>query len=417
MIDLLITGIAIFTESGTEPGAVDVAIHEGKIVRLGKGLDLESEVTIDGSGCLLIPGMVESHIHLDIALMNEPDRPGRPEPYLSHYQLNETLERRRRKFTHEDIVDRATRALELASRKGVTSMRAQCHIDREVGLKHLQALLEARDACSAFIDVDLVAFPQQGLTSHPDNRPLFEEAFAAGIDVMGCAPNLDRQVNGAIRTREHIDLALDFAVAHGVDLDTHVDLGLPDICSYDQLESSYLAEKTIERGYQGRVTAGHLSSLGCLEPDEVAKALELFKAARLHVISQPDLYRLGRDDVANSRRGLTRVKELLKADINVSLASNNVRDALRPMGNFDLLEEALILAYGAHMDSVEEFGDLLRMCTYNGARILGLAGYGVGIGCVADLVVLDCKSPSAAIVSQAERRAVIKNGRLLYGPH
>ena len=131
------------------------------------------------------------------------------------------------------------------------------------------------------------------------------------------------------------------------------------------------------------------------------------------MVSQPDLYRLGRGDTHHVRRGLTRVKELLAAGVNVTYASNNVRDAFRPLGNFDLLEEGLILAYGTHMDTVEELNTLLRMSTYNGARALGLQDYGLEKGCQADLVILDAPSASAALVGQTEKLYVFKAGRLM----
>ena len=133
----------------------------------------------------------------------------------------------------------------------------------------------------------------------------------------------------------------------------------------------------------------------------------------MNVVCQPDLFRLGREDTKNVRRGLTRVKELLKAGVNVAYASNNVRDALRPMGNFNFLEEGLILAYGAHMDTVEELETILKMSTYNAARILGLEHYGLEAGCHADLNIFDCTSPSEAIVGQAEKLYVIGRGEIL----
>ena len=133
----------------------------------------------------------------------------------------------------------------------------------------------------------------------------------------------------------------------------------------------------------------------------------------MNVVCQPDLFRLGREDTKNVRRGLTRVKELLKAGVNVAYASNNVRDALRPMGNFDFLEEGLIIAYGAHMDTVEELETILKMSTYNGAGILGLENYGLEAGCYADLIIFDCTSPSEAIVGQAEKLYVIRRGEVL----
>jgi cytosine deaminase len=179
----------------------------------------------------------------------------------------------------------------------------------------------------------------------------------------------------------------------------------------------YLAKKTLEVGYQGRVTAGHLCSLGSAEPDVAQRVIELLNEARISVISQPDMYRLARQDDVHVRRGLTRVKELLDGGVNVTLASNNVRDVLRPVGNFNLLEEALILSYGAHMDSIDQLDTLMRMATYGGAKAIGLEDYGLQPGCKADMVVLDAPTPSAAIVGQVEKNYVFKSGCLMAASH
>lgn len=409
MIDLLLRNVRIEGE-GTP---VDVAVDGGVIVDRGVNLDYVAWQEIAGNGRLLIPGFVESHLHLDIALMNDWQQPGRPEPYLSHYGLNKSMERRRRDFTVEDIERRASTALELASRHGVTALRAQCHVDREVGLKHVEVLQRVKEKYAGRVTVQIVTFPQQGLINHPDNADLFREAFRIGADVMGGASNLDVGDDGRIAWRSHIDAAFDLAMELDIDLDIHADLGIPQTITLDELETVYIARQTIERGYQERVTVGHASTLGVATPDVAAEAIALIKEAELNIISQPDLYRLGREDTHNVRRGLTRVKELLAAGVNVTYASNNVRDALRPMGNFDLLEEGLILSYGAHMDTVEELNTILRMSTTNAAKALRLPNYGLQPGCTADFVLLNAPTPSATIVGQVEKAYVFKNGRLM----
>jgi len=409
MLDLLVRNVRIEGETTS----VDVAVNDGKIVDRGLALDYGAAQEMDGNGRLLIPGFVESHLHLDIALMNDWETPGRPEPYVSHYGLNAALERRRRQFTAEGIEQRASKALEMASRHGVTALRAQCHVDREVGLKHVEVLQGVKEKYADQVTVQIVTFPQQGLINHPDNAALFREAFRIGADVMGGASNLDVMGNGGIDWRSHIDAAFELAMDLNVDLDIHADLGLPSTVTLDELETVYIAQQTIERGYQGRVTVGHACTLGVATPDVAVEAITLIQEARLNIISQPDLYRLGREDTHNVRRGLTRVKELLAAGVNVTYASNNVRDALRPMGNFDLLEEGLILAYGAHMDTVDELNTILRMSTYNAAQALRLPNYGLEPGCTADFVILDAPSPSAAIIGQVEKILVVKNGRIV----
>jgi cytosine deaminase len=408
MIDLLLRDVTL-----DGAGRMDIAVEGGIIVDRGPRLEYEARQEFDLKGRLLIPGFVESHVHLDIALMNSWDRPGRPEPFTSVGGLNEAMERRRRAFTQEDIRRRASQALELASRHGVTAMRAQCHVDPEVGLRHLEALLQVKEAYQDRIDLQIVAFPQQGILRHPQGKDLFRQALRLGADVMGCASDLDRDDQGKVDFRRHIEAAFDLAMKMDVDLDMHADLKLPEQVALDDLEVVYAARRAIEYGYQGRVTAGHVCALDSALPEVAQQAIELIQAAQISVVSQPDLYRLGRDDKAHVRRGLTRVKQLLDAGVNVTYASNNVRDAYRPMGNFDLLEEGLILCYGAHMDTVEELETLVRMSTYHAARALKLQDYGLEKGCRADLVVLDAPSPSAALIGQVEKTHVFKSGRLV----
>ena len=413
MIDLLIKNIRLDQSNKIR----DIAVKNSIIHKIGHNIQDQSDQIIDGRNRLAWPAFVESHLHLDISLCNNETIPGRTEPYLSHYGLNDNLEKRRQQFTTEDIIKRATEAVFRAARHGITAIRAQCHIDRSIGLKHLEALVDVKQACSHLVDIQIVAFPQQGLINHPDNRPLFRKALQSGIDVMGAAPNLDRNDNGDIDFRAHIDLALDLALEAGVDLDVHADLGLTHPRSVNDLEVVHLARKVIEHHYQGRVAAGHVSALGSTDPEIAKQAIDFIAEAGLHIVSQPDLYRLGRDDKVDVRRGLTRIKELLAAGVNIAYASNNVRDCLRPMGNFDLIEEGLVLAHGAHMDTVEELETILKMSTYNPARILGLKNYGLSEGSTADINILDCYSPSEAIIGQAEKRYVIRKGTIIAENH
>ena len=406
--------IGALIRNATIPGSLeyqDFAIDGGVILQRGPRLEYPARLEIDAGGRLLIPGFVESHLHLDIALMNDAQRPGRPQPFRSPVELNQIVEQRRKTFTRQEIEDRAGRALELASRHGVTALRAQCHVDPEIGLRHLEALVAVRERYRQRVALQIVAFPQQGFFGAPDGLDLFRQAFRHGADVMGCASNLER--GQGIDFRQHIDAALDLAMQLDVDLDLHADLGIPPSIGLEDLEVVHLARRVMERGYQGRVTAGHVCALDSASPEVAEQAIELIHAAQISVISQPDMYRLGREDLSHVRRGLTRVRQLLAAGVNVAYASNNVRDGYRPLGNFDLLEEGLVLAYGAHMDSVAQLETLLQMATWNPARLMRLPGYGLEPGCQADLVLLDAPSPSAAIASQAEKLYVFKAGQLV----
>lgn len=403
MIEVLLKNVCI----QEQVQLTNVAVDGGRIIDVGPELEYSARQEFDLNGRLLIPGFVESHLHLDIALMNSWGKAGRPLPFRVPADVAGDLTRRRAAFTQEDIERRASAALELASRHGITALRAQCHIDPEVKLRHLEALLRVKQKYAGRVAVQIVAFPTRGLVRHPEVVELFREAFRMGADVMGCA---SRQTD----LPGNIDAAFALAIEHNVDLDVHADVSLeyPPV-ELDDMDVFRLAQLTLKHGFQGRVAAGHLCTLGSCHPEVADKAIALILQAGISVVSLPDLYRLGRQDTCNVRRGLTRVKELLRAGVNVTYASNNVRDAIRPLGNCDLLEEALILSYGAHMDTVEELETLIRMSTYNAAKALRLDDYGVAKGCAADLVVLDASSASSAVASQAEKLLVFKAGRLV----
>lgn len=404
MIELLLRDVV-------EPGSsspVNVAVDGGRILAIGPDVDYPAREAIDGERGLLSPAFVESHLHLDIALSNDAQKPGRAEPFVSMAGLNAAIECRRRAFTHDEIVERASSALRLALRHGTTAVRAQCHLDTDIGLKHVLALQAVKERFAGLVTLQIVAFPQQGLLRQPGTLDLFREAFRCGADVMGGAANIESERHFS----EHIDAAFELALELDRDLDIHADLGLRDEVALDELELVHIARRTIRHGYQGRVTIGHACTLDSAAPEVAEEAIGLLKEADINVVSQPDLYRLGREDRRHVRRGLTRVKEMLAAGVNVTYASNNVRDALRPLGNMDLLEEALILAYGAHLDTIEQLETLLRMSTYHAARTLRLPDYGLRPGALADLVLFDAPSASAAIVGQAEKRVVVKNGRV-----
>jgi cytosine deaminase len=219
MVDLILRNATLFDGSS----GVDIAVDQGKIVDRGSHLKYLPSQEIDLETRLVIPGFVESHIHLDIALMNSWERPGRQEPFQLMSDLNAALEKRRITFTQEEIEQRASTALKMASRHGVTAMRAQCHVDPEVGLRHLRALLNVKDQYQDLVTLQIVAFPQQGLLQIPGTLDLFREAFKLGADIMGCASNLDADVS----FQRHIDAAFEIAIEMDVDLDIHADLSIP----------------------------------------------------------------------------------------------------------------------------------------------------------------------------------------------
>lgn len=409
MVNLILRNALLLDQESVQ----DIAIQDGKICQRANRIEQNAEWEIDVRGRVVTPGFVEPHIHLDIALLNDWIEPGRQKDFVSPEELNNEVELRRLAFTYEEIEARAGYAIQLASRHGITALRAQCHIDPTVKFKHLDALIAVKEKFNHLMDIQIVAFPQEGFLAKPDELDLFREAFRRGADVMGGSPYLYTNVGEPYGFRDHIDAIFNLAVECGVPVDIHADIFLLDDPSIDDFEVVYIAKKTLEQGYVGKVAAGHICALDSARPDVTGEIIEWIKKAQIHVVSQPDLFRLGRSDQRHVRRGLTKVKALLAAGVNITYASNNVRDTHRSCGNLNPIEEGLVLSYGAHMDSRKDLVALLRMSTYHGAKALGLQDYGLQSGNRADIVVLDAFSAPAVIANQAEKLLVFKNGKLV----
>jgi cytosine/creatinine deaminase len=378
----------------------DVAVRNGRIHRIGPDLDGAGHEALDVTDRLVLPGFVELHIHPDKAFIADRApglRAGGPTPQVLVAEL-------KRAFTVEDVYRRARRVLELAVRHGCTAMRAHVEIDPYVDLRGVEALRRLRAEFAGVLDLQLVAFAQEGLFHDDATRGLLGDALEAGLDVLGGCPYMDDD------QRAHIDWCFALAEARGVPLDFHADSSDDPA----RLTCDYIAEQTIARGWQGRVTLGHLSMLDVLEPDRRARVIDRLAAARIHVVSLPatELHVKGRDP-RRAWRGVTRVGELLAAGVNVALSTNNVVNPFTPYGHPDLLRQALVGAMAAHLGNLDQMAGLLELVTTNPARALGLDDHRLAEGARADLVVLDAADPVQAITEQAEKLWVIKAGRVI----
>jgi cytosine deaminase len=379
----------------------DVAIHDGRIQRIGAVLDPVGFDTLDVTDKLVLPGFVESHIHPDkafIADRTEGLRAGGP-------TAQALVAEQKKKFTVDDIYRRARRVMELAVRHGCTSMRAHVEVDAFVELRGVEALRRVQADLAGVLDLQLIAFAQEGIFHDDATQSLLREALKSGLPTLGGCPYMDRD------QRAHIDWFFDTAQTFGVPLDFHAD-------SSDDpalLTSEYIAEQTIARGLQGRVTLGHLCMLDVLEPEHRARVIDRLREARIHVISLPatEMHVKARTDVKRTWRGVTRIGELRAAGVNVSISTNNIVNPFTPYGHPDLLRQALVTAMAAHLGNLDQMAWLLELITTNPARAIGLHGYGLAEGCRADLVVLDARDPAQAITEQAEKLYVIKAGRVV----
>lgn len=379
----------------------DIAIQNGRIRQIAPGLHAEACERLEVTGKLVLPGFVESHMHPDKAFVA--DRApglssGGPTPQVLVAELKKA-------FTVDDIYQRARRALRYAVRHGCTAMRAHVEIDAYVGLRGVEALQRVQAEGAGVLDLQLVAFAQEGLFHDNVTQGMLREALQMGLPVLGGCPYMDQD------QRRHIDWCFDTAEAFNVPLDFHADASDDPAL----LTCTYIAEQTIARGMQGKVVLGHLCTLDMLAADHRAQVIDLLQRAGLHAISLPatELHVKGRSNAPRTWRGVTRIGELREAGVNVSISTNNIVNPFTPYGHPDLLRQSLITAMVAHLGNLEQMAWLLDLVTVNPARALALADYGLTAGCRADLVVLDAANPAQAITEQVEKLWVLKAGRVV----
>lgn len=384
---------------------VDIAIEGGQIRKIAPDLDIRAEREINVENRLVSPPFIEPHIHLDKTQIAGDISPNRSGTLLGGIEV---IWERKRMYTVDDIVERAGKTIEMSVRNGTTRLRTHADVDSIVGLKAVEGLLEVKKRFLDLVDIQIVAFPQEGILRDPGTEELLWKAMDMGADIVGGMPHHEKESK---HWEKHIEVVFQIAKHHDADIDMHVDE--TDDPAIRSLE--VLAEKTITESYQGRVTAGHTCALAAY-PDKYAEAvIAKVKEAGIHMITNPatNLVVQGRGDRGLVRRGITRVKELLAADINVAFGQDCVYDGFYPFGTSDLLEVALLTAHVAHLSLPGEIEEIFRMPTENSARIWGLEDYGIREGGTADLVVIDCETIPQAIQFHPPRCCVLRKGRVI----
>ena len=379
----------------------DFSIENGKITDRQEHIEGEAKHVIEANGRVLIPGLIESHIHLDKALIadRKPNKSGTLQEALTvTASLKPT-------FSAEDIYTRAKTALtEMLIPNGVTTIRTHAEYDPAQGFTGFDVIMKLKEEFKDYIDLQIVAFPQEGIFKAPGTEEMMEEAIQKGADVVGAVPYNDRDAN------EHIDFVLDLAIKHDLPLDLHQDFA----DNADKLSIEYLCNQVIEKGYQGKVSVGHLTAIAALEPEEMDRIIGLISSAGISVMSLPatDLHLGGRKDLFNVRRTLTPIRKLRDAGVNVCIATNNIRNAFTPYGTGDIMQTAMLAVAAGHLGGADDLPTVLDMITKNPAKALGLKDYGVEVGDKADLVLLDTKSYANAVIDQATKLYVMKNGHI-----
>jgi cytosine deaminase len=360
---------------------------------------------LDAEGRMAVPGFVEPHIHLDKALISE------RAPVNVSGTLTEAIEilwEIKRNYTAEEIADRASRVLTRAIENGISHLRTHVDVDPIGGTRPAQGLIRARERFRGLIDIQIVAFPQEGIVKSPGTEALMREVMKLGVDVAGGMPFNEAS---PADSRRHIEIVFEIAREFDADIDMHVDE--TDDPNAQTLE--VLAELTVKNGWQGRVTAGHTCALASYPRAYADQVIALLSVANVNMIANPatNLMLQGRLDDYPRRRGVTQVKELLAAGVNVACGQDCVHDTFYPFGQNDPLEIAFLLCHASQMSQPAEILAVMDMVTRNGARALRLPDPRIVVGAIADLVVLDARDAREALAMRTLRRWVIRKGRLI----
>jgi cytosine deaminase len=381
----------------------DIGIAGQRIAHVGG--PAEGAVELDADGRLASPAFVQPHIHLDKVLVGPLLPPNRSGTLAEAIAL---LHATKRAATEEEVRARAGAVIRSAVLAGTTAIRSHVDVDTIGGLVPLRGVAAARVDHADLCEIQLVAFPQEGIERDPGAGSLMEEAMRGGADVVGGMPHWEADHEAA---RRHIDFCLELAVRHDADVDMHV-----DETDDGRWHSFELLIDAAERfGWGGRVTAGHLCAMAAWEDGYATGQIRRAAAAGVNVVTNPptNLMLQGREDPEPRRRGIPRVKELLGAGVCVAAGQDCVDDAFYPFGNADPLQVALIVAHAAQLGTPDEIAAALRMVREDAARVLRLPEYGLIAGAPADLVVLDAEREADALREQAPRRWVLRGGRVV----
>jgi len=383
---------------------VDIACQGGEITAVETGITAEAAEVVDANGYLVSPPFVDPHFHMDATLSLGTPRMNVSGTLLEGIALWGELKPVQRV---DDIIQRALRYCDLAVSMGLGAIRS--HVDTcDNELKGVEALLEVRDQVKDYIDLQLVAFPQDGVLRDPTAMANTLRALDMGVDVVGGIPHFERTMaDGADSVRQLCEIAAE----RGLMVDMHCDES--DDPHSRHIET--LAYETQRLGLQGRVAGSHLTSMHSMDNYYVSKLIPLMVEAGVHAIPNPliNIMLQGRHDTYPKRRGQTRVRELRDAGITVGFGSDCVMDPWYSMGTADMLDVAFMGLHVGQLSSREDMAWCFDAVTQNSAHIMGLEGYGIAKGCAANLVLLQARDKIEAIRLRADRLAVIRKGKVI----
>ena len=400
MLDLLIHN-ATLPDGRT---GMSVAVQEGRIAQVAAGFMAPAHSVVDAQDQLLSPPMVDAHFHMDATLSYGLPRVNQSGTLLEGIALWGELKPH---LTQEALVERALAYCDWAVAKGLLAVRS--HVDVcDPRLLAVEALLEVKRRVAPYLDLQLVAFPQDGVLRDPQAFAKLQRALAMGVDVVGGIPHFERTMaDGALSVK----LLCELAAAQGKLVDMHCDESDDPMSRHIET----LAFETQRLGLQGRVTGSHCTSMHSMDNYYVSKLLPLIAEAGVSIVANPliNITLQGRSDSYPKRRGMTRVPELLAAGVNVAFGHDCVMDPWYSLGSGDMLEVASMGLHVAQMTSQNAMRQCFDAVTTNAARILHLDGYGLDVGCRADMVLLHAGNPIEALRLRATRLMVWRRGRLV----
>ena len=405
-MDLFVRDVRIHPTAGRRPEPMDVLVSDGRIASIrpaGASLPGADDEVIEGNGRLLSPPLVDPHVHMDAVLTVGQPRYNESGTLIEGIQ---TWAERKPSLTHEDVKRRARQAILWEVAQGTGLIRS--HVDVcDPGLVALRALLELRDEMQDIVELRLIAFPQDGIMSFPNGKELMREAMRLGCDVIGGIPHYEWTREDGV---EEVHFLFDLARETGKPIDLHCD-------ETDDEHSRFLevvAARTMRDGMQGRVVAGHTTAMGSYNDAYAFKLLQILKRAGVTIVANPldNIVLQGRFDSYPKRRGMTRVKELDAAGVNVACGHDSIMDPWYPLGRGSMLDALSMLVHVAQMTGRSELYRAYEMVTTNPARAVEVE-YGVTEGKAANFVVFDCEDEAEAIRLRPAARWVIRRGRIV----
>jgi cytosine deaminase len=395
-MDLIIRDACIL--QGSELRTVDIGIVGTTIAVIESNLAGDAP-ELKAAGCLVLPGMIETHIHLDKTCILDRCR-------IEEGTVAEAVRltaAAKRDFTVEDVYARGKRTLERCIAHGTMHMRTHVELDPGIGMIGFDAVEQlARDYAWA-MDIELCVFPQEGLTNNPGTEQLLIEGLRRGARAIGAVPYFDTD------PRAQIDRIFAIACDFDAEIDMHLDLAE----TTQGMQIEYVCRKTEEYGWGGRVAVGHATQMSLLPPDRFAAIAKQLASAGVAVTILPstDLHLMGRSHDHAIPRGVVQAEPLRRAGVTCSISTNNVLNPFTPYGDGSLIRMANLYANVCHVSRRADLAGCLDMITGAAARLMRLEDYGIAVGAPADLVCVDASNPADAIATLAQPLWGLKHGR------